>query len=162
MLIGFRAPPRIVGSLARITHSTPDTTPMPVTTEAPTGNSVCAAAVTEKLEEGRVGVDEQLDALPGQHLAALPVPLDVARTAARRRLGDEAFELGQPVGHGRRVVLPRLGPPVDRRPQHRHDAIAAGGGSRRSTMRARRSTSVARLACDGSGTSRPPRRSDIT
>jgi hypothetical protein len=34
---GLLAPPRTVGSFATITHSTPDTTPMPVTTLAPTG-----------------------------------------------------------------------------------------------------------------------------
>ncbi len=33
---GLLAPPRTVGSLAVITHSTPSTTPMPVTREAPT------------------------------------------------------------------------------------------------------------------------------
>ena len=34
---GLTAPPRTVGSLAMITHSTPSMTPMPVTTLAPTG-----------------------------------------------------------------------------------------------------------------------------
>ena len=34
---GFTAPPRTVGSLATITHSTPSTTPIAVTTLAPTG-----------------------------------------------------------------------------------------------------------------------------
>ena len=34
---GLLAPPRTVGSLATIRHSTPSTTPMPVTTLAPTG-----------------------------------------------------------------------------------------------------------------------------
>ena len=33
---GLLDPPRTVGSLAVTTHSTPDTTPMPVTSEAPT------------------------------------------------------------------------------------------------------------------------------
>nr|BFE81040.1 hypothetical protein GCM10020093_036410 [Planobispora longispora] len=37
---GLDAPPRTVGSLATITHSTPSTTPMPVTTLAPTGKSL--------------------------------------------------------------------------------------------------------------------------
>ena len=36
---GFDAPPLTVGSLALIRHSTPSTTPMPVTTEAPTVKS---------------------------------------------------------------------------------------------------------------------------
>lgn len=34
---GLLAPPRTVGSLAVITHSVPSTTPMPVTSDAPTG-----------------------------------------------------------------------------------------------------------------------------
>lgn len=34
---GLLEPPRTVGSLAVITHSTPSTTPMPVTIDAPTG-----------------------------------------------------------------------------------------------------------------------------
>lgn len=33
---GLEAPPRTVGSLAVIRHSTPSTTPIPVTSEAPT------------------------------------------------------------------------------------------------------------------------------
>lgn len=33
---GLEAPPRTVGSLAVIRHSTPSTTPMPVMSEAPT------------------------------------------------------------------------------------------------------------------------------
>ena len=37
---GLLAPPRTVGSLAMIMHSTPSTTPMPVTTLAPTGKSL--------------------------------------------------------------------------------------------------------------------------
>ena len=36
---GFEAPPLTVGSLALIRHSTPSTTPMPVTTDAPTVKS---------------------------------------------------------------------------------------------------------------------------
>ncbi len=36
---GLLAPPRTVGSLAITMHSTPDTTPMPVTTDAPTAKS---------------------------------------------------------------------------------------------------------------------------
>ena len=37
---GLLAPPRTVGSLATIMHSTPSTTPMPVTTLAPTAKSL--------------------------------------------------------------------------------------------------------------------------
>ena len=44
---GFIAPPRTVGSCAMTTHSTPETTPMPVTRLAPTVNSVPHAASGE-------------------------------------------------------------------------------------------------------------------
>ena len=37
---GFMAPPRTVGSLAEMRHSTPSTTPIPVTDEPPTVYSV--------------------------------------------------------------------------------------------------------------------------
>ena len=41
---GLLAPPLTVGSLAVIRHSTPSTTPMPVTLPAPTGSCVPQAA----------------------------------------------------------------------------------------------------------------------
>ena len=43
-VIGLLAPPFTVGSFAVIMHSTPSTTPIPVTTEAPTGKSEPQAA----------------------------------------------------------------------------------------------------------------------
>ena len=49
---GFIDPPRTVGSWAMITHSTPDTTPMPVTMTAPTLNSVPHAARAESSRKG--------------------------------------------------------------------------------------------------------------
>ena len=45
-------PPRTVGSLAMITHSTPSTTPTPVNTPAPTGKSVPQAANGESSSSG--------------------------------------------------------------------------------------------------------------
>ena len=49
---GFIAPPRTVGSCAMITHSTPEITPMPVTTVAPTVNSVPQAARVDSSRNG--------------------------------------------------------------------------------------------------------------
>ena len=86
---GFIAPPRTVGSCAMITHSTPEITPMPVTTVAPTVNSVPQAASGRQLEERAVRVEQQLDALPGQQPAPVAVPLLVALPAA----GDGQLEL---------------------------------------------------------------------
>ncbi len=83
------APPRTVGSWAETRHSTPSTTPIPTIEDAPTGYSVPQAASGRELEEGRVAVEEQLDPLPGQELAPLPVPGHVALAAAgpgRRQL----------------------------------------------------------------------------
>ena len=52
---GFIAPPRTVGSWAMITHSTPETTPTPVTTLAPTVNSVPHAASEDSSRNGLSG-----------------------------------------------------------------------------------------------------------
>ena len=49
---GLLAPPRTVGSFATITHSTPSTTPMPVTTLAPSGYSVPQAASGDSSRNG--------------------------------------------------------------------------------------------------------------
>ncbi len=49
---GLLAPPRTVGSLATTRHSTPSTTPMPVTTLAPTGKSVPHAASGDSSRNG--------------------------------------------------------------------------------------------------------------
>ncbi len=52
---GLLAPPRTVGSLAVITHSTPSMTPMPVTSPAPTGYSLPQAASGESSRNGESG-----------------------------------------------------------------------------------------------------------
>ena len=52
---GFIAPPRTVGSCPMITHSTPETTPIPVTTLAPTVNSVPHAASGDSSRNGLSG-----------------------------------------------------------------------------------------------------------
>jgi hypothetical protein len=50
--IGLTAPPRTVGSLAITRHSTPSTTPMPVTTLPPTGKSVPQPATGDSSRNG--------------------------------------------------------------------------------------------------------------
>ena len=80
------APPFTVGSLAVIMHSTPSTTPMPVTTLAPTVQSQARPA-REQPGEHVVLVDEQLDPLAGEQLAQGVVAVDVLRPAARDGLG---------------------------------------------------------------------------
>ncbi len=54
-LHGLLAPPRTVGSLAVIRHSTPSTTPMPVTSEAPTVWSLPQAASGDSSRKGVSG-----------------------------------------------------------------------------------------------------------
>ena len=76
-----------------ITHSTPDTTPIPVTTLAPTVNSVPQAASGRQLEERAVGIDQQLDSLPGGQAAAVAVPLHIPLAAACQRDLDLLVEL---------------------------------------------------------------------
>jgi hypothetical protein len=80
---GLTAPPRAVGSLARITHSTPDTTP--------------------ELEEGCVAIQQQLDALARQQLASGAVPLHVSGAAAAARLTEQALEIREALEHRRTI-----------------------------------------------------------
>ena len=54
-VLGFDVPPFTVGSLATIMHSTPSTTPMPVTTDAPTVKSVPHAASGDSSRNGVSG-----------------------------------------------------------------------------------------------------------
>ena len=79
------APPRTVGSWALMRHSTPSTTPIPTIERGPDVVLGAPGGQGAQLEERRVPVEEQLDALAGQQLAPLPVPL--RRSARRRRPG---------------------------------------------------------------------------
>ena len=83
------APPRTVGSWAEMRHSTPSTTPIPTTDDAPTVYSVPHAGQRGQLEKGGVPVDQQLDPLTGQQLAPVTVALHIALATAgpgRRQL----------------------------------------------------------------------------
>ena len=105
-------PPFTVGSCAMSTHSTPDTTPIPVTRLAPTWKPLPHAASGLELEEGRLGVEEQLHPLAGGELAPGPVALDVpgATPGAREvellvELAEQSLEVGPPGGEtGIRLV----------------------------------------------------------
>ena len=95
---GLEAPPLTVGSLALIMHSTPSTTPMPVTTDAPTVKSEPQPASGDSSRNAEPGVEEQLDPLARGQLAAGVVAVDVLLPAARHRdrvLGVEVGELLQ-------------------------------------------------------------------
>ena len=82
---GFIDPPRTVGSWAMITHSTPDTTPTPVTMHGADVELGAPRRERRELEERRVTVEEQLDALAREQLAAGAVARLVALAAARDR-----------------------------------------------------------------------------
>ncbi len=52
-----------------------------------------------QLKEGRVGIEEQRDALPDRHLAAAAVTFDRTAAPAERRLPQQAVDAGQQVQH---------------------------------------------------------------
>ena len=87
-MYGFIVPPLTVGSWAMITHSTPDTTPMPVTMLAPTVKPVPHAATGDSSRNGESGSSKQLDPLTGEQAAACPVPLGVPLAATGAGQGD--------------------------------------------------------------------------
>ena len=92
---GLLAPPFTVGSLATIMHSTPSTTPMPVTMLAPTVKSEPQPASGISSRNADPSSSEQLDPLAGQQLAALLVALVVLLAAAGDRLGVLGVQLRQ-------------------------------------------------------------------
>ena len=114
-LYGLSVPPFMVGSLAVITHSTPDTTPTPEMTPPPSAELGAPGRQRAELEERRVAVEQQLDALARHQLAALAVARDVllaagaapARAARREReLAQKALAVA-PIGLGAGVDASR-------------------------------------------------------
>ena len=93
---------------------------MPVNTPAPTGKSVPHAASGDSSSSGASRVDEQLDPLAAQQLAALAVALDVLVAAAVVDEGELAVVLGEQLEQVGAVGLVRLAALVDVVPQHRH------------------------------------------
>src|SRR5262249_13309686 len=61
------------------------------------------------LEKRRVGIEQQLDALAGHELAALPMPFDVLRTASRARERKLLVEVGELLEECGPVALVGLG-----------------------------------------------------
>jgi hypothetical protein len=96
-----------------IMHSTPSTTPMPVTAPAPTGNWLPHAASGESSRNGRARVEQRLDALAGEHLAALAVAGDVLRAAAAVHLRELLVVRGHLGEHRGAVGAVRLAGRVD-------------------------------------------------
>ena len=114
---GLLVPPLTVGSLATIRHSTPSTTPMPVTTLAPTVKSLPHAASGLSSRNGESGSSSSSMRSRGGQLAAGVVAFDVLRAAAGQRLGVLGVELGELGGHrlgGLGVARARAGSSVDR------------------------------------------------
>ena len=111
-------PPFTVASFATITHSRPSTTPIPVTIPAagasPSYRSQAASAFSSR--NGGAGIEEPVDPLAREELAARAVALD--RDARRRpaatcvralaQLGDERL-------HARAVRREVLARPIDAR-----------------------------------------------
>ena len=73
-----------------------------------------------QLEERRVTVDQELDPLAGEQPAALMVPAEVPFAAAQARLLEQAFDLGQLLGHGGPVRAVGVGPGIDLSRQDGH------------------------------------------
>ena len=109
---GKYEPPLTVASFATITHSRPSTTPMPVTTPALGACAVVDLPGCERvqLQERGARVDEPVDALAREQLAARVVPFDGALAAAgcdqRRTLAQLLDELLHPRLAAREVVRP--------------------------------------------------------
>ena len=108
---GLLAPPFTVGSLATIMHSTPETTPMPVTMLRADGEVRAPARQRHQLEERRALVEQQLDALAREQLAALAVALVVALTAAVDGLRLLRVEIGDLLQHRLASWLSSVGEP---------------------------------------------------
>ena len=73
------------------------------------------AGQRRQLEERRALVDEQLDPLAGQQLAALVVPVDVLLPAAEHRLGVLGVEVGELLEHRLAVGSSTRPPPSSAR-----------------------------------------------
>ena len=147
-------PPFTVASLATITHSRPSTTPMPVTIPAdgawpsyrpPGGERV-------QLEEGRVGVDEPVDALPRRELPARAVPLERLLAAAARDLRRPLAQLRDEAGHPLAAAGEQVAFPLDLRRQHRHRSGAyRSGGARCGKLGLEEERGKLRLSAGGGG-----------
>ena len=95
-------PPFTVASLQTITHSRPLTRPMPVMMPAD-GHLVAVHAVggeLGKFEEGRAGIEQRLDAVARQQLAARDMAGARRLAAAEGGGGGLGFQIGDDRCHG--------------------------------------------------------------
>ena len=142
-LYGLIAPPLTVGSFAVITHSTPDTTPIAGDDAAAERELGAPGAERRDLEEGRVAIEQQLDALARHQLAALEVALHVLLAAARAHerelLVQDADLLEEPLA----VLAIGLGRGVDVGAQDFHGAGVLAGRAHGLPASARRSAGAA-------------------
>ena len=81
------------GSCARIAHSTPSTTPMPVTTLAPSNLFVPQAASVESSRKGESWSMSSSIRFPHEELASIAVAFDVLLSAALPGLFHQLLEL---------------------------------------------------------------------
>src|SRR4029077_9119865 len=100
-----------------------------------------------------VAVQEQLDALADEELAAVAVALDVLRPAPAPGGLEQYVELLEPGGHRGAVRRGRAPGGVERARERRHQPSASGGLGMRDPGR-REAEQAARLL-DGGGGARP-------
>jgi hypothetical protein len=127
-LTSLIAPPLTVASLAVIRHSTPLTTPTPPTTLAPGGVAGhVLAGQRAQLEEVRVAIEQQLDALARQELAGGDVAAVVLVAAAHRGRLQRRRQLGDGRGSGLVVAAVLVALAIDVRAQDRIRLLGHGG-----------------------------------
>ena len=151
IVIGLLAPPRTVGSLAISMHSTPSTTPMPVTRPAPTGNVVPHAASGDSSRNGDswssiASIRSRASSLPRSAMA-----LDVLRPAAAvgdRQLLVVLIELGE---HRVAVAAVRAG-------DLSRVSVSTGIGQCSSICHCSSTQDGVALLGEGAPSPRPPRR----
>ena len=114
------APPSTVGSWPQTTHSTPDTTPMPMRIPPPTVKSVPQPASGPSSRNGASAVEQELDALADEELAALAVPGHAPLAAARAGQRELRLDLGEERQHVLPVPAEALGARVDARSNDVH------------------------------------------
>ena len=111
-----------VASLATITQGRPATGPMPVTMPAP-GRLVVVEALAgqgRELEEGGAAVDQALDPLAGEQLAAGAMALDLGVAATGPHALEPAFQISNKFLHMLTVLAELVTTDVEMRVDARH------------------------------------------
>jgi hypothetical protein len=73
-----------------------------------------------QLQEGGVAIEQELDALADEQLAAVPMALHVLGPASGKRQREQLVDLGEPLEHRLAVGAKRLRSPVERGRKGRH------------------------------------------